>query len=285
MGALLAILRGDGSGNEEAPIDINVDLEGARPTPEEGQMYQYVTEIMSVSSYHLEVLRQYNGCGDAIRKAISNPSRETEDAAWQVVSPAVIKLKDYYEFSLRLEDVFPRLLQFFCSQGNAGSNLERFQATAKRMGDILNFVSLFDELKMGNPNIQNDFSYYRRTLSRMRMSNGSQPQNIVVHDELANRMSLFYAHSTPMTKSIIDSTQNTIRAHNGVTGESVTDCLAVLAAICYNAVAKGRASQSSQGQGGQGNVVEYCLRVMVVCIIVYDHVNPVGVFAKGSKLN
>ena len=30
-------------------------------------------------------------------------------------------------------------------------------------------------------------------------------QNVVVHDELANRMSLFYAHSTPMTKSLIDS--------------------------------------------------------------------------------
>ena len=57
---------------------------------------------------------------------------------------------------------------------------------------------------MGNPNIQNDFSYYRRTLSRMRMSNPGQ-QNVVVQDELANRMSLFYAHSTPMTKSLIDS--------------------------------------------------------------------------------
>ena len=88
-----------------------------------------------------------------------------------MVSPAVIKLKDYYEFSLRLgevfvfpltsyciyaltfitflaEDVFPRLLQFFCGHGNAGSCLERYQATAKRMGDILNFVSVFDELKV-----------------------------------------------------------------------------------------------------------------------------------------
>ncbi|KAJ1540199.1 hypothetical protein HK405_011719, partial [Cladochytrium tenue] len=96
-------------------------------------------------------------------------------------------------------------------------------------------------------------------------------------DELANRMSLFYAHSTPMTKSIIDVTHNTIRGHVGVSGDAVTDCLAILAAICYNAVAKGRA----QGP----HMVEYCLRVLVVCIILYDHVSPSGVFIKGSKLN
>ncbi|KAI9347194.1 protein FAM49B [Zopfochytrium polystomum] len=130
---------------------------------------------------------------------------------------------------------------------------------------------------MSNPNIQNDFSYYRRTLSRMRMTNGGPNYHIVVQDELANRMSLFYAHSTPMTKSIIDSTQNTVRGHVGVTADSVTDCLAILAAICYNAVSKGRA----QGP----HMVEYCLRVLVVCIIIYDHTSPVGVFIKGSKLN
>lgn len=29
----------------------------------------------------------------------------------------------------------------------------------------------FDDLKMNNPAIQNDFSYYRRTLSKMKMNN------------------------------------------------------------------------------------------------------------------
>ncbi|KAJ3411686.1 Protein fam49a [Chytridiales sp. JEL 0842] len=275
MGAILAILRGDGGG-DDAPIDVPVDLEGARPTQEEAQIFHYVSDILGPAQYHLEILRNYNGCGDAIRKAISSPSRESEEAAWAVVSPAVIKLKDYYEFSLRLGDAFPRLLQFFCN-GEVASNLERFQATARKMGDIFHFVSVFDELKMGNPNVQNDFSYYRRTLSRMRMTNGSPQYNIVVHDELANRMSLFYAHSTPMLKAMVDSAQNAVKGlGNGVNADTVTDTLAILAAICYNAIAKGRA---------QGLMVDYCLRVLVVCIVVYDHVSPVGVFIKGSKIN
>jgi hypothetical protein len=40
----------------------------ARPTQEEGQIYHYVSDILSPSQYHLEILRNYNGCGDAIRK-------------------------------------------------------------------------------------------------------------------------------------------------------------------------------------------------------------------------
>jgi hypothetical protein len=60
---------------------------------------------------------------------------------------------------------------------------------------------------MANPNIQNDFSYYRRSLSRMRMS-GGQGVDIPVLEDLANRMSLFYAGSTPMLNSFIDSIKN-----------------------------------------------------------------------------
>jgi hypothetical protein len=57
---------------------------------------------------------------------------------------------------------------------------------------------------MVNPNIQNDFSYYRRTLSKLKPGN-EMLQQIVVKDELANKMSLFYAYPTPMLRCIIDA--------------------------------------------------------------------------------
>jgi len=273
MGALLSILKGGGQ-SDEPPIDIVVDLEGAQPTPEEMDIYNYITRLLQPAPQYLDALRNYTGCGDAIRRAISSPSRETEEAAWAAVCPAVLKLKEYFEFAQALEEAFPRILGFLCT-GDVLQNLERRHATAKRLADILHFVSQFDELKMGNPNIQNDFSYYRRTLSRMRMSNPNQ-QNVVVHDELANRMSLFYAHSTPMTKSLIDSSTALVNSNKGISTEAATDIFAVFAGICYNSVTKNRA---------QGAMVDYCLRVLVVCIILYDFVDPNGAFAKGSKLN
>lgn len=45
------------------------------------------------------------------------------------------------------------------------------QALSKQLAEILRFVLKFDDLKMNNSAIQNDFSYYRRTLNRMKMNN------------------------------------------------------------------------------------------------------------------
>lgn len=62
---------------------------------------------------------------------------------------------------------------------------------------------------MKTPAIQNDFSYYRRTITRQRMSNHNGFEHLdtrEVTNELANRMSLFYAHATPMLKVLSEAT-------------------------------------------------------------------------------
>ncbi len=85
------------------------------------------------------------------------------------------------------------------------------------------------------PAIQNDFSYYRRTISRNRLNNmnvsaGTLDKRILytllfisifmcffsmkldieneVNNEMANRMSLFYAEATPMLKTLSTATTN-----------------------------------------------------------------------------
>lgn len=61
---------------------------------------------------------------------------------------------------------------------------------------------------MKTPAIQNDFSYYRRTITRQRMCDNefSRRDGKEVSNELANRMSLFYAHATPMLRALSDAT-------------------------------------------------------------------------------
>ncbi|KAJ3272671.1 Protein fam49a [Terramyces sp. JEL0728] len=160
MGILLSILKGQGEAN---PIDIPIDF-NAQPTPDEQQIYQQCAQAAKSYKEYIESIEKYTGCGEFIRQAISSPSKQNDDQAWEAVIPCVAKLKEYYEFAQQLEQLFP---------------------------------------KMGNPNIQNDFSYYRRTVSRMKMSNSNSGN--IVSDELANRMSLFFAHSNPVTKALIDS--------------------------------------------------------------------------------
>jgi len=274
MGSLVSILQNT---NENNP-DILLDFENPRPIPEEEQLYHYVVELLNRSNAILQSLRQYTGCGELIRKAISNPSPQTEEDAWNGLCPSAVKLKKYYEFSQRIEDIFPRILYVLCN-GNIIQNLERYQATTRKLADLLNFVLQFDDLKMTNPSIQNDFSYYRRLLSRVKNNHKINKQNVPVNDELANRMSLFYAYSTPMFKAITDSTLAFVSpsSKSNISAAQVGECLSLITYICYNAVSKYRVQSQP--------MISFCLRVMVGCIILFDHIDPEGAFVKNSKIN
>jgi len=62
----------------------------------------------------LDRLFKYDGCEEFIRKAITTPGEETEQAAWNAVLPAVDQLQEFYDFSLELEACFPKLLVALC---------------------------------------------------------------------------------------------------------------------------------------------------------------------------
>jgi hypothetical protein len=95
--------------------------------------------------------------------------------------------------------------------------LQSRQALAKQFAHILDFTLRFDEMKMCTPAVQNDFSYYRRTMNRdLHWMHHTEPDNVNEQDrfadgahdpqnvdcfvpiDLANTISFFYADSTPM---------------------------------------------------------------------------------------
>ncbi|KAG9286574.1 hypothetical protein G9A89_005342 [Geosiphon pyriformis] len=272
MGLVLSHL-GKGSGDAMVP-DLNLDLENATPTQAELGLYGHVSTLLRPTDALLDSLKRYEGCGELIRKAISNPTPDNEEEAWQAVQPAVAKLKRYFEYSASLEDALPELLKALC-EGNVRQNIEQYQALTKLLADILDFAFEFDYLKMKTPSIQNDFSYYRRTLSRGKLANETDLKTAMIEDELANRIALFYAYPTPMLKTVTDVTALFVAKNN--LGRSVSECLAGLAAACYHSVTKKRTQRSE--------MIAFCLRVMVVSIILYDHIDPQGAFNKQSPIN
>lgn len=114
------------------------------------------------------------------------------------------------------------------------ASLANLQSLAKQLADVFDFVLRFDDLKMVNPAIQNDFSYYRRTLNRMKLS--KKDLNISIRDELANRMSLFFAYPTPMMNVINETTVKFLAAGDGVPRDNVTNALATMANVCHEMV-------------------------------------------------
>uniref|UniRef100_A0A8C9FPE2 Family with sequence similarity 49 member A n=1 Tax=Pavo cristatus TaxID=9049 RepID=A0A8C9FPE2_PAVCR len=182
--------------------DIHVD---AQPTDGEREVWNQISAVLQDSESMLADLQAYKGAGQEIRDAIQNPNDiQLQEKAWNSVCPLVVRLKRFYEFSLRLEKALQSLLESLtCPPYTPTQHLEREQALAKEFAEILHFTLRFDELKMRNPAIQNDFSYYRRTISRNRINNMHLDIENEVNNEMANRMSLFYAEATPMLKTLI----------------------------------------------------------------------------------
>lgn len=240
----------------------------------ERAIHEQVARVLATGPQILTALTEYKGCEDFIRKAITSPSTENEEAAWNAVLPAVEQLKTFYDFSLELESSFPKLLLQLC-KGNVTESLKDQEALAKLLADVFDFVLRFDDAKMVNPAIQNDFSYYRRTLNRMKLS--KKDQNLTIRDELANHMSLFFAYPTPMMKVLSSTTAKIIQEDTSVPKDNVTEALAVMANVCQHMV------EVSQFEDPALNL--FCLRAMTGAIILYDHVADHGAFHKKSPVN
>lgn len=288
MGNLLRLLTGP---SEPDAKDIFLDFENAKPTSEEQEVWEVVNTVLESSSNILEDLKNYQGASEEIRVAIGNPRNdELQEVAWNCVLPLVAKLKVFYEFSIELESVVPQLLYALCvnSTGSTGSNgtqtqLDKKQALAKQFAEILHFTLKFDDLKMTNPNIQNDFSYYRRTLSRKRMARDDEGANdqAQVTTEMANRMSLFYAYPTPLLKSLSDATSKFVSENKDLPIENTTDMLSTLCVLCRLMVENAEIYKRFEND----ETKLFVLSVMVGVIILYDHVHPVGAFSKTSAID
>jgi hypothetical protein len=256
-------------------LDIFLDFENVKPSSEdERQVYDTVAAVLVNGPSILEKLKNYAGCEESIRKAITTPGAETEDAAWNAVVPAVEQLKEFYDFSLQLEACFPKLLVALCKT-DPKQNINNQQALAKQMADVFDFVLRFDDLKMVNPAIQNDFSYYRRTLNRKKIT--KTDVNITIRDELANRMSLFFAYPTPMMNVVNETTVKFLSQDTSVPRENVTTALATMANVCQEMVAQKKFQQEATNM--------FCLRAMTGAVILFDHLHNPGAFSKKSPIN
>lgn len=219
-------------------------------------------------------LSNYQGAADVIKLAVRTPSPDNDVAAWNVVVPAVSMLKDSFEYYNLFKNGLLKLVAFVCKD-DPYITLPEHLMTAKLIVNMFDFVIRFDEVKMGKSTIQNDFSFYRRSMNRMKR--GDQVGDFAVEDapvseELANRMSLFFAYPNPFTKALIDEfTKN----ENLGPREHVTRCFALVANAC----------RAMAERGGPPDTVLPLFRAMVAAILFYDYAHPLGVFVKKSDVD
>jgi hypothetical protein len=262
---------------DSRPNFPDIDLNFNEPEALSENERQLVDEAMSHISKTpklLELIKNYEGCEGVIREALSNPGKtEIEKNAFRRVSEIVDILYKFYSFSLKLEAIWPNLLHSICTD-NSEDSISNSQATVKQIAELFRFVFMFDNEKIMHPSIQNDFAYYRRVHHKMKQ-HAKKRKKKKVDEEIANKISLFFAYPTPLMKVLIDSTTKIKENPNLVTG------LSMLADSCTKALIE--IKENNEGlrediENGHDFNAMLFLCTLAGCIILVDHLDQNGVF-------
>eukprot|EP01134_Creolimax_fragrantissima_P006557 CFRG6557T1 len=272
MGQILATFR---RGDKRKAMELFLDFEKSLPiTDEEKKVYNEVEALLQDKDKILATMKSYEGAADLIRQAIEDTTYESK--AWEKLLPLTEKLQDIYVFSLGVTKAWITLLTYVCEHEEQDMEklLDTNQAVAKQIGQIFDLVLSVDEIKMNNPSFQNDLSYYRRTVNK----NKGNMTKLVLKDETANKMSLFYASPTPYLQSIQNAT-----ADMGKTKPMarITDCFGIISSVCLSMIESPEKMERLEKDTG----ILLCLRVMVGSIIIYDHSHHVGAFGRKSDID
>lgn len=113
---------------------------------------------------------------------------------------------------------------------------------------------------MLKPEIQNDFSFYRRSLGSRALSN-SKVAKPPVSSDMANVISMWLAQNLPMTSSI-----------NG--RQTRANAIAHLANVCCGMILRNVSSEEHSK----------IINIMIGATIVYDRISPEGAFVANTQI-
>lgn len=273
MGGLLS--RSDNNGADYSGAFI--DFENAEPkTDTEKAAYEKALACLERASGLLKELKVYTGADEFIRNAIQTPSDETQQAAWDHCLPMVAKLKSFYDYSNELAQELVPLFDTMCAgEEDIATTILANESLAKLFCDMVSFAFEFDSMKLNNPSIQNDFSFYKRSLAKMNRDNTEGEEELLVDNELATLISFFLAAANPMITALCKGMKQLTTSPDNVA--------AALRAMAGVAFAMTKSDKTNFADAEKTTL--YLFRVTTGIIVLYDNVDAQGVFHKKSGID
>ena len=140
----------------------------------------------------LEWLESYSPCLESIRLALSSPSNtELQSRAFQELKPNVIKIEGFHKNVLLLSEFVPLLLASLEAEGR----IDNDPYLTRQFLQLLQLMCKVDTTKMMCPGLQNDFSFYRRSV-------GKFSDQAPVSETSANQISMWIAEATPLISAV-----------------------------------------------------------------------------------
>jgi len=266
MGAILDLLKGGKDMHE-----VYIDFENAKPSNSEIKVWTSVNEVLTKGAGVLKTIEDYKGVQDLCRKAMQAPTKENEKTAFDGLLGVVDSISLFFTYAKRLEEMLPTLLDSLARPNDEAKDykmlLQAQQALAKQLADVFDFTLRFDSLRMMRPMMSNDFSYYRRLLPKFMTHTG-----IKVKDDEAGGMALFTAEHIPMMNSLCRAANKALQQN-----ENVITALSVMANSCLSMI-RGKKFASVETN-------LFMARAMTGAIVLFDHIDPLGVFSRRSPIN
>uniref|UniRef100_A0A158R4Q3 CYRIA-B_Rac1-bd domain-containing protein n=1 Tax=Syphacia muris TaxID=451379 RepID=A0A158R4Q3_9BILA len=290
-------------------VNVFLDFENAAPSEAEMQLFAVAEELLQEAETVLEDINAYgDGASSEIRIAIQRPNdKNAQQNAFVILDGLAQRIRRYYELSTKIEQIFPPLLSGLCSGTlPPAEQIDSSQATCRQFARLIDFVLLFDSLKMRTPALQNDFSFYRRSMSR-EVKYSFELLEVKSHIfclfifyvfmyfiigkvkiggpyslslELANTISLFLANPTPMLTALTTAACRFIEGNGGALESNATSTLATIVQVCQFMV---------ETEENWERLSEYhrlfTVRLMVGTIILFDHIDRSGAFCKDSLID
>lgn len=257
---------GSCTGDQGLP-DIFIDITNAetRDAEENSQCSDIQSSVLQGSQDILSRFAGYQDCQQLITAAISNASQENTDAAWNAVLPNVEFQAELFDFATEVVNNFANLTEFLVKKANgrAVEVLEDHALAVKTMVDLFNAVVQFDQTMLGLSKLLGDLSFFRRSASRR--------ADFSDYDELYGKsaeMSMFFAVSSPLLAKCISKISAVSRAP-----QQVAHLVDVFGGIA-DALTNGQINHKYEND----ETNQRCMRAIVCCIIVYDHVAANGAF-------
>jgi len=138
------------------------------------------------------------------------------------------------------------------------------QALVRELALMLDFLLSFDQKKMMEPQIQNDFSFYKRSMSKQAEAHLSDLE-WSVSNEKAGFVSMFLAQAIPLQKEVATQLDPA--------------CLKILAIVCNACLDLLKENKFGKDADSQ----RLALRAMTAAFVIYDHGNTeCGAFSRRS---
>jgi hypothetical protein len=238
----------------------------ASPAESEQEIVQEADEALKLAYGAIELAEGYQDFNDIMKKAMRQPSPESEALAWKKACECADKAKKFHHAGQALRGSFGHALEALVSEDEKAMFVQK-QAVCSKLASIVECALRFDTLRLRLATLSNDLAYYRRNMFRQ-----ANQTDMPFREDEATDILTSLANMNPWISALEKTASELIKT----SPIQIPQVLALLANVCL---------ALSKSSDQEEPVRSKLMFASIGAIVIYDRVVPEGAFsAKGLNV-